>query len=109
MPSEMTTHPPVPTNVTWTTPPLHVRLSRVTDYICGWRGREGRAPHAFVPLKFEPGEAFQFDWSEEGLVIGGIYRHMQVSAHGFDFHGGYAGRARRVVLAAVHCPHSVQL
>lgn len=53
--------------------------SRVTDFIREWRGREGRAPHAFVPLKFELGEAFQFDWSEEGLVVGGIYRRMQVS------------------------------
>jgi transposase len=53
--------------------------SRVTDFIRAWRGREGRAPHAFVPLKFDLGEAFQFDWSEEGMVIGGIYRRMQVS------------------------------
>ena len=53
--------------------------SRVTDFIRDWREREGRAPHAFVPLKFELGEAFQFDWSEEGLVIGGIYRRIQVS------------------------------
>ena len=30
-------------------------------------------------LTFELGEAFQFDWSEEGLVVGGIYRRMQVS------------------------------
>jgi hypothetical protein len=35
--------------------------------------------HAFVPLTFTLGEAFQFDWSEEGLLIGGIYRRMQVS------------------------------
>jgi hypothetical protein len=34
---------------------------------------------AFVPLAFELGEAFQFDWSEEGLVIGGIYRRLQVA------------------------------
>jgi transposase len=53
--------------------------SRVTDFIREWRGREGNASHAFVPLSFELGEAFQFDWSEEGLVIGGIYRRMQVS------------------------------
>src|SRR3990172_2197492 len=53
--------------------------SRVTDFIRDWREREGKAPRAFVPLKFELGEAFQFDWSEEGLVIGGIYRRMQVS------------------------------
>jgi transposase len=53
--------------------------SQVTNFIRHWRGREGKAPHAFVPLKFEFGEAFQFDWSEEGLVVGGIYRRMQVS------------------------------
>ena len=53
--------------------------SRVTDFIRDWRGREGKTPRAFVPLKFELGEAFQFDWSEEGLVIGGIYRRIQVS------------------------------
>ena len=35
--------------------------------------------HAFVPLKFDLGEAFQFDWSEAGLVVGGIYRRIEVS------------------------------
>ena len=34
---------------------------------------------AFVPLHFELGQPFQFDWSEEGLVVGGIYCRMQVS------------------------------
>ena len=53
--------------------------SRVTDFIRQWRALEGKKPHAFVPLKFELGEAFQFDWSEEGLVVGGIYRRLQVS------------------------------
>ena len=53
--------------------------SRVTDFIREWRASEGKKPHAFVPLKFDLGEAFQFDWSEEGLVVGGIYRRMQVS------------------------------
>jgi transposase len=53
--------------------------SQLTAFIRNWRGREGKVPHAFVPLKFEMGEAFQFDWSEEGLVVGGIYRRMQVS------------------------------
>ena len=53
--------------------------SRVTDFTREWRGREGHAPRAFVPLSFEQGEAFQFDWSEESLVVGGIYRRMQVS------------------------------
>ncbi len=53
--------------------------SRITDFIRDWREGESKLTHAFVPLKFELGEAFQFDWSEEGLVIGGIYRRMQVS------------------------------
>ena len=53
--------------------------SRVTDYIRAWRANAGKDIKAFVPLKFELGEAFQFDWSEEGMVVGGIYRRMQVS------------------------------
>ena len=55
--------------------------SRVTDFVRAWRLGAGQAASnkAFVPLAFEPGEAFQFDWSEEGLVVGGIYRRMQVS------------------------------
>ncbi len=53
--------------------------SRVTDFIRQWRQGEGKKPHAFVPLTFELGEAFQFDWSEEGMVVGGIYYRMQVS------------------------------
>ena len=48
--------------------------TRLTDFIRSWRQREGQgaAMNAFVPLAFELGEAFQFDWSEEGLVVGGI-------------------------------------
>ena len=52
--------------------------SQLTAFIRAWRAREEKAPHAFVPLKFELGQAFQFDWSEEGLVVGGIYPRMQV-------------------------------
>ena len=53
--------------------------SRVTDFIRAWRANAGKDIKAFVPLTFDLGEAFQFDWSEEGLVVGGIYRRMQVS------------------------------
>jgi len=55
--------------------------TRVTDFIREWRQAEGQAAstNAFVPLAFELGEAFQFDWSEEGLVVGGIYYRAQVS------------------------------
>ncbi|MGA8055453.1 MAG: IS21 family transposase, partial [Burkholderiales bacterium] len=55
--------------------------TRVTDFVREWRQGEGRAASvsAFVPLAFELGEAFQFDWSEEGLVVGGIYYRLQVA------------------------------
>ena len=52
----------------------------VTDFIRQWR-THGSKPvtRAFVPLHFELGEAFQFDWSEEGLVIGGVWRRILVA------------------------------
>jgi transposase len=55
--------------------------SRLTDFIREWRVRRDGAgtTRAFVPLTFAMGEAFQFDWSEEALVVGGIYRKLQVS------------------------------
>ena len=55
--------------------------SRVTDFIREWRQGEGQGvlTNAFVPLVFELGEAFQFDWSEEGMVVGGIYHRVQVA------------------------------
>lgn len=55
--------------------------SRVTEFIRRWRVQGGAAvTKAFVPLQFEPGEAHQFDWSEEHLVIGGVWRKI-LAAH----------------------------
>lgn len=55
--------------------------SRVTEAIRTWRAQAGavNARSAYVPLTFAWGEAFQFDWSEEGIVIGGIWRRVQVA------------------------------
>jgi transposase len=54
--------------------------SRVTDFIRAWRAQSSKAQSkAFVPLVFELGEAFQFDWSEEGMLVGGVYHRMQVA------------------------------
>jgi len=51
--------------------------SRVTEFVRHWRRNGGLALiKAFVPLRFELGEAFQFDWSEERLVIGGVWRKI---------------------------------
>ena len=54
--------------------------SRVTEFIRQWREGGGVAvTKAFVPLQFAPGEAHQFDWSEEHLVIGGVWRKLMVA------------------------------
>ena len=37
------------------------------------------ARSAYVPLSFAWGEAFQFDWSDEGAVIGGVWRKVQLA------------------------------
>ena len=48
--------------------------SAVTDYIRRWRVQSMASPtKAFVPLSFELGEAFQFDWSDEAMVVGGVF------------------------------------
>ena len=54
---------------------------RVTEYLRAQRAAAGSvtARSAYVPLQFGWGEAFQFDWSEEGLVIGGIWRKVQLA------------------------------
>ena len=55
--------------------------TQLTDFIRAWRANQGGVAvgKAFVPLTFELGEAFQFDWSDEALVIGGLYRKLQVA------------------------------
>jgi transposase len=55
--------------------------TRLTDFIRAWKeSAAANVPsRAFVPLKFELGEAFQFDWSEERLVIGGLWCKFQVA------------------------------
>jgi transposase len=53
--------------------------SAVTDFVRAWRSDSGKAPKAFVPLVFENGEAFQFDWSEEGMLVGGVFHKVQAA------------------------------
>ena len=44
----------------------------VRRYAASWRRkRSGSAGQAYVPLTFDPGEAYQFDWSHEYAVIAG--------------------------------------
>jgi transposase len=48
---------------------------RVAAFARDWRQREREAAHragrgTYFPLQFDPGEAFQFDWSEDWVRIG---------------------------------------
>ena len=49
----------------------------------GWRRGQQEVSKAsrgtFVPVVFAPGEAFQFDWSEDWVVIGGERMKLQVA------------------------------
>lgn len=38
-----------------------------------------RASEAFIPLTFAPGEAYQFDWSEDWIVLDGVAFKVQVA------------------------------
>ena len=74
--------------------------TRVTDFIRTWRASAGKDVKAFVPLKFDLGEAFQFDWSEEGMVVGGIYDNMKTAVDKVKKGKGRTVNARFAVMCA---------
>jgi transposase len=57
---------------------------RVAAFARGWRTDRQREQQTtgrgtFVPLSFRPGEAFQFDWSEDFAVLGGERVKLQMA------------------------------
>jgi len=57
---------------------------RVAAFARAWRqeqqeAKRTAAKNTFVPLAFAPGEAFQFDWSEDYAVINGVNTKLQVA------------------------------
>jgi transposase len=58
--------------------------NRVAAFARQWRADRQREQQTagrgtFVPLAFRPGEAFQFDWSEDFAVLGGERTKLQVA------------------------------
>jgi len=52
----------------------------VRRYAAAWKSRESEATAAaYVPLSFAPGEAYQFDWSHEIVVIDGVTTTVKVA------------------------------
>lgn len=59
---------------------------RVAAFARDWRADRQREQQTtgrgiFVPLSFRPGEAFQFDWSEDYAVIGSERTKLQVALY----------------------------
>ena len=57
---------------------------RVAAFVRDWKDERQREAQTsgrgtFVPLVFAPGEAFQFDWSEEWAILGGERVKLQVA------------------------------
>ena len=51
----------------------------IRRYARHWQQHHGHSQDAFIPLHFEPGEAYQFDWSHETVVLGGITQTIKVA------------------------------
>lgn len=52
----------------------------VRRYIGSWKREEGRAPaKVFIPLEYDPGDAFQFDWSYEQVELGGLPAEVKIA------------------------------
>lgn len=65
---------------------------RVAAFARDWRQRERERTHhasrgAFVPLVFAPGEAFQFDWSDDCMDAGGRVMQEQLPRTGWSSGG----------------------
>ncbi|MGZ7124244.1 MAG: IS21 family transposase [Halobacteriota archaeon] len=57
---------------------------RVAAFARTWRqeqqdAQKTAARHTYVPLSFAPGEAFQFDWSEDYVLINGVRTKLQIA------------------------------
>src|SRR5438094_2484849 len=52
----------------------------IRRYAKGWRAARGATTaEAYVPLSFAPGEAYQFDWSHEVVLINGTTVTIKVA------------------------------
>jgi transposase len=51
----------------------------VQRHVREWRRQRSQQGGAFIPLWFAPGEAYQFDWSHEVVVLGGVTTTVKVA------------------------------
>ena len=51
----------------------------VRRYVQAWRRDQKTASQVYIPLSFDPGEAFQFDWSHEKITLDGMPAAVKVA------------------------------
>lgn len=51
----------------------------VQRFVKSWRRTNKESARAYIPQYFQPGEAYQFDWSEEIVQIGGAVQKVKVA------------------------------
>lgn len=51
----------------------------VQRFVKQWQEDAGKIGTAFIPLYFSPGEAYQFDWSQETVELGGVVQIVKVA------------------------------
>ena len=74
---------------------------RVAAFVRAWKADRQRDAQTsgrgtFVPLVFAPGEAFQFDWSEDWAVLGGERAKLQVAHTKLSHSRAFVLRAYRL-------------
>ena len=73
---------------------------RVAAFVRDWKADRQREQQTigrgvFVPLAFQPGEAFQFDWSEDWAIVGGERIKLQVAHVKLSYSRAFRRKKRR--------------
>lgn len=78
----------------------------VQRYAKSWRENQGRTPgECYIPLHFDPGDAYKFDWSHEKAIIDGIPQtvkiaHFRLCRSRMFFVAGYPRESQEMVFDA---------
>tara|TARA_B100000745_G_C20144575_1_gene392481 strand:+ start:143 stop:1636 length:1494 start_codon:yes stop_codon:yes gene_type:complete len=51
----------------------------IQRFVKQWKAKKSQKASAYIPLTFEAGEAYQFDWSDETVEIAGIEQKIKVA------------------------------
>ncbi len=57
----------------------------IQRFVKTWRCQNREALKAYIPQYFAPGEAYQFDWSEEIIELGGIVQKIKIAQFRLSF------------------------